>query len=122
MRSPFRAILFSLNVLVFALLVTVGAPAVITPAAASPLPLASSTDYMARSHRNTTSSVLVKHVQPEDSLSRRKDLSADTVEDIRSRDINTVLGDINVLNNYYTQMSTHASNFRKYPKFLSSMR
>ncbi|KIP11960.1 hypothetical protein PHLGIDRAFT_17778 [Phlebiopsis gigantea 11061_1 CR5-6] len=29
------------------------------------------------------------------------------------RDINTVLGDINILNNYYTQMSQHAGNFRR---------
>ena len=113
MRSPFRAILFSLNVLIFALLVTVGTPAVITPAAAAPLPSASSVNYAAHSHRNTTAPTLVKHVQQEDSLSRRSNAYTGAVDSIRPRDINTVLGDINILNNYYTGMTTHAANFRK---------
>lgn len=106
MRSPFRTILLGLNVLALTLLVTVGTPVAITPASAAPVPLVPSTDYAA-------SPVLVKHVQQEDGVSKRSDSSDNVLDNIRPRDINTVLGNINILNNYYTGMSTHAANFRK---------
>ncbi|KAI0094902.1 hypothetical protein BDY19DRAFT_915193 [Irpex rosettiformis] len=113
MRSPFRTILLGLNVLVFSLLITVGNPTVITPAAAAPLPFIRDTDYASHPHQNTTTPVFVKHVQQEGSMSRRGNLSDDDTESIRPRDINTVLGNINILNNYSEQMTEHASNFRE---------
>ena len=106
MRSPFRTLLLGLNVLSLTLLVTVGTPVAITPTSAAPVPFVPSTDYAA-------SPVLVKHVQQEDGVSKRSNSSGSVVDSIRPRDINTVLGDINILNNYYTGMTTHAANFRK---------
>lgn len=106
MRSPFRTLLLGLNVLSLTLLVTVGTPVAITPASAAPVLFVPRTDYAA-------SPVLVKHVQQENGVSKRSNSSDSVVDNIRPRDINTVLGDINVLNNYYTGMTTHASYFRK---------
>ncbi|KAI0348015.1 hypothetical protein BDW22DRAFT_1385036 [Trametopsis cervina] len=40
-------------------------------------------------------------------------MRSDGADSVRSRDINTVLGDVNILNNYYEQMSQHAANFRQ---------
>jgi len=115
MHSPFRTVLLGVNVLVFALLVVVGTPAAVKPAVASPVPFVQNSDYALQPY-NTSSAVLVKHVQEDSNKKRDSFPSVDATGDRKTsqpRDINTVLGDINILNNYYTQMSSHAANFRQ---------
>jgi hypothetical protein len=116
MPSPVRSVLLGVNVLVFALLVVVGTPAAVKPAVAFPVSFVHNSNYASQPH-NISSVSTVKHVQHSE---KKRDAlpSVDVTgnrKTLQPRDINTVLGDINILNNYYTQMSSHAANFREFP-------
>jgi hypothetical protein len=117
MYSPLRILFFALNVLGWTLLVFLGSSFVVLEVSALPIvrPMVYDTDYAATS--NTSAPFLTGNVSPGTPSTKRDIL--DTIERLPAagssftpRDINTMLGDINILNNYYNQMAGHASNFR----------
>ena len=115
-------LLLALNFLGWSLLVFIGFSTLVAPAVALPVayPMVHSADFASAS--NTSTPVFSQHVSPGTPTGKRDVL--DSVEGLGAvgnalpasspvrRDINTVLGDINILNNYYSQMSQHTDNFR----------
>lgn len=124
MLSPIRAFAFALHLAVFTLLVLVGSSSLgAVPALAAPVPAPSpmihDADFAPRLPQNATTPVV------RDLLSSIEDLGSlgSTIpRDLKTRDITTILGDMNVLNNYYTGMQTHASNFRTFPCVVFGLR
>ncbi|GJE86108.1 hypothetical protein PsYK624_021880 [Phanerochaete sordida] len=114
MYSPLRALFLVLNVLGWSVLVFLGTVSLVAPVHALPVafPAVRSTNYAPAP--NASHPLFVPHAP----VSRRDVL--DSVEQlgalgtaVQPRDINTVVGDINILNNYYTQMTRHAENFHQ---------
>ena len=113
-----------MNFLGWSLLVFIGSSALVTPAVALPVafPMVHNADFA--SSPNASTSVFSQRVSPGTPSSRRDVL--DSIENLGTagnalpagsslrRDINTVLGDINILNNYYGGMRQNAANFRKF--------
>ncbi|KAJ3539445.1 hypothetical protein NM688_g6358 [Phlebia brevispora] len=113
MFSPARVFYFVLNLAVFALLALVGSsPLVVVPALAAPIPspMVHTADFAPRPLQNATTPVA------RDILTTIEEAGGITSglprRELRNRDITTVLGDLNVLNNYYNGMQQHAANFR----------
>ncbi|EKM61036.1 uncharacterized protein PHACADRAFT_134144 [Phanerochaete carnosa HHB-10118-sp] len=118
MYSPLRALFLVLNLLGWSTLVFFGTASLVAPARALPIafPMIHNADYAPAPNASTP--VFAQHVSPGSPMVRRDVL--DSIEQlgaageaIQRRDINTVLGDINILNNYYVQMTQHASNFHQ---------
>lgn len=118
MYLPLRALFLVLNVLGWSTLVFLGSVSLVAPAHALPVafPMIHNADYAPAPNASTP--VFAQHVSPGTPMVRRDVL--ESIEQlgaagqaIQRRDINTVLGNINILNNYYAQMTQHASNFRE---------
>lgn len=118
MYSPLRILFFALNAFGWTLLVFLGTSSIVLEVSALPVarPMIHSADYAPA--QNTSAPFPVEHVSPGTPSTKRDIL--DTIEGLPGagssftpRDINTMLGDINILNNYYNQMAEHASNFRQ---------
>lgn len=116
MYSLSRA-LFVVHVLGWTLLVLLGTAPFVPLASAVPVPLPMYRDADFASAPNASTSVLAQHVSPGTPSAKRDFI--DSIEQLGAvgsnlpRDINTVLGDINILNNYYGQMRVHSANFRR---------
>ena len=116
MYSPIRAFLFALNLLAFACLVNLGISVSITPALAAPIS-ASMGPYPSAVPRNTSTNMLVKHVNPASQMEKREDPYALQVH----HDARTILprsssrvyqAKIQSLSHYYSNMNGHVNNFR----------
>lgn len=119
----YARLLLALNFLGWSLLVFIGSATFVVPAVALPVafPMVHSADFA--SSPNASTPVFSQHVSPGTPANKRDVL--DSVEELGTagnalpagspvrRDINTVIGDINILNNYYGAMRQHAANFRK---------
>ena len=116
MYSPLRALFLVLNLLGWTALVFLGTTSVVVPAYALPVAFPTIRDANYAHAPNASAPVFAQHVSPgtprRDFLDSVEQLGA-AGEAIQRRDINTVLGNINILNNYYVQMTQHASNFRE---------
>ena len=120
-----RLLFLALNFLGWSLLFFLGSSSV-APAAALPIaaPMVHSADFVSAS--NSSTPVAAQRLSPGTPAPSGKRDVLDSVEKLGEtgsvlppgiplrRDINTVIGDINILNNYYQEMNQHASNFRSY--------
>lgn len=119
-----RLLFLAFNFLGWSLLVFLGSSTFITPASALPVayPTVHSADFASAS--NSSTPVAAQRLSPGTPTPSDKRGGLDSLENLDSlgsllpagspirRDINTVVGDINILNNYYGEMRQHATNFR----------
>lgn len=115
MSSATRRLLLAFYAIALAALFLVGTPLAVLPAAASPLPLPLVT-YFAREYPSDYSLNAKPRTTPVKyafSSASESDVFSANETSVDRRDINTTLGNINILNNYWTQMTQHADNFRK---------
>lgn len=113
--SSYPRAFFAYYTVALAALFLIGAPFAISPAAASPVPFPLVTyfgrEYSANSVQDShPGTMLVKNA-----FTNTSELAVRRINDtsINARDINTFVGNIGILNNYYTQMTSHASNLRE---------
>ncbi|CAL1695860.1 unnamed protein product [Somion occarium] len=114
MSSATRRLLLAFYAIALAALFLVGTPLAVLPAAASPLPLPLVT-YFAREYPSDYSLNAKPRTTPVKyafSSASESDVFSANETSVDRRDINTTLGNINILNNYWTQMTQHADNFR----------
>lgn len=113
MFSPARALFFALNLAVFSLLALVGSS---VPALGAPLPspMFKNADFAPQPPQNASMPVAraFAYLQNDkrDLFSSFEGLGG--LGSMVPRDINTLTGNLNVLNNYFVGMNQHASNFR----------